>query len=109
MPWSKPPALACNLLLNGSGKELIFDRDRFGRKFGVGRPFAGFRKMILEKSAAGTKVADQLAAYVEIGPCEGCGGTRWSFQARALRVDGHGIAEILGMTFAEVEAFAGAR
>lgn len=109
VPWSKLPAAARALVLNGSGDELVFDRDRSGKKFGTGRPFTGFRKIILDKSAAGTKIADQLAAYVEAGPCDACGGTRWSLQARALRVGGFGIAEILGMTFAQGEAFASAR
>jgi excinuclease ABC A subunit len=106
VPWSKLPASARALVLNGSGGELVFDRERSGRKFGNARPFAGFRKIILDKSAAGTKIADQLAPYVETGRCDACGGTRWSFQARALRTGGHSIAEILGMTFAEMEAFA---
>ncbi|HVF59748.1 MAG TPA: hypothetical protein VNJ70_08075 [Thermoanaerobaculia bacterium] len=109
VPWSKLPASARALVLNGSGDELIFDRDRSGRKFGAARPFAGFRRIILEKSAGGTKAADQLATYVDDGACDACGGTRWSFQARALRVGGHGIAEILGMTFTEVEALAAVR
>ena len=109
VPWSKLPASAQSLVLNGSGDELVFDRERNGRKFGAARPFAGFRKIILDKSSTGTKIADQLALYVESGPCESCDATRWSFQARALRVGGHGIAEILGMTFSEIEAFAALR
>ena len=109
VPWSALPASAHALVLNGSGDELVFDRERTGRKFGAARPFSGFKKIILDKSATGSKIADQLAVYVEAGPCAACSGTRWSFQARALRVGGHSIAEILGMTFAEVEAFAAAR
>jgi excinuclease ABC A subunit len=106
VPWSKLPASARSLVFDGSGDELVFDRDEKGRKFGEARRFAGFRKVIFEKSAAGTKAADQLASYVETGTCEACGGTRWSFQARALRVGGHTIAEILSMTFSEVKEFA---
>src|SRR5207253_3819660 len=109
VPWSKLPSSARNLILNGSGNELVFDRDRSGKKFGAARPLPGFRKVILEKSAAGTKIAEQLLAFVEVGPCEACGGTRWSPQARALRVGGHGLSEILGMTFAELEQFAAER
>jgi excinuclease ABC A subunit len=106
IPWSKLPKSARALALDGSGDELVFDRERNGRKFGAARPFAGFRKIILDKSAAGTKIGDQLAAYVETGPCDACGGTRWSFQARALRIGGHNISAILGMTFAVLETFA---
>ncbi|MGA8810012.1 MAG: hypothetical protein WB973_19245 [Thermoanaerobaculia bacterium] len=109
IPWSKLPSSARNLILNGSGNELVFDRDRSGKKFGAARPFPGFRKVILDKSAAGTKIADQLLTFVEVGPCEACGGSRWSPQARALRVAGHGLSEILGMTFAELEQFAAER
>lgn len=109
VPWSKLPPAARALVLDGSGAKLVVDCERSGRKLGAGRPFAGFRKIILKKSATGTKVAEHLAAYVEAGPCDVCGGTRWSFQARALRVGGHGIAQILGMAFTEVEAFAAIR
>ena len=109
VPWSKLPRTARELVLNGSGGELVVDRDRSGRRIGRARPFAGFRQIILEKASGGTRIADQLTAYVEAGPCEACGGTRWSFQARALRVDGHGIAEILGMTFKAVAAMTAVR
>ena len=109
VPWSKLPSSARNLVLNGSGNEPVFDRDGSGKKFGAARPFPGFRKVILDKSAAGTKIADQLLAFVEVGSCEACGGTRWSPQARALRVGRHGLAEILGMRFAELEQFAAER
>jgi excinuclease ABC A subunit len=105
-PWSELPAAARTLVLDGSGEELVFDRGPSGRPFGEGRPFVGFRKIILDKSAAKTKIADQLAQYVETGPCDACGGTRWSRQARALRIGRHGIADILGMTFTETESFA---
>lgn len=103
VPWSRLPGSARALVLNGSGDEPVFDRDRSGKKFGSGRLFPGFRRVILEKASAGTKIAEQLAAYVESGPCEVCGGTRWSFQARALRVGGHGIADLLSTTFVELE------
>ncbi len=101
--WSKLPLGARALLLDGAGDELIADRDRAGRRFGLPRPFVGFlQDHFLEKSSSGTKIADQLAAYVEAGRCDACSGTRWSFQARALRIGVHSISEILGMTFAEV-------
>jgi excinuclease ABC A subunit len=109
VPWSKLPPGARALVLDGAGEELVADRDRAGRSFGSPRPFVGFRKIILEKSSGGTKIADQLAAYVEAGPCDACGGTRWSFQARALRIGVHSISKILGMNFAEVETFTSSR
>ena len=109
VPWSKLPSSARDLILNGSGSELVFDRGPSGKKFGAARPFPGFRKVILEKSASGTKIAEQLLEFVEVGSCEACGGTRWSPQARALRVAGRGLSEILGMTFADLEQLAAER
>lgn len=108
-PWSELPGSARALVLDGSGEELVFDRGPSGKPYGAGRPFAGFRRIILDKAAAKTKIADQLSPFVETGPCGVCGGTRWSRQARSLRVGRYGIAEILGMTFTEAAAFAQVR
>lgn len=101
--WSDLPPAARRLVLDGTGEELVVDRDRSGRKIGAGRPFPGFRTIILDKAQARTKTAARLAEYVEAGPCEACDGTRWSFQARALRVVGHGVHQILARDFAQVE------
>ena len=104
VPWSKLPTSARALVLDGSGDELIADRDASGRAYGPPRAFRGFRPIILEKSEGATKTAGALAGYVDSVRCPACTGTRWSFQARALRVAGHGIADILAMTFDEVES-----
>ena len=41
-------------------------------------------------------------------PCEGCGGTRYKPEARALRADGRSIVEVLGLTVDEaLQVFAG--
>jgi len=109
VPWSKLPESARSLVLDGSRGEPVFDRESNGKKFGKARPFVGFRKIILEKVSTGTKIAQQLEAFVETGRCESCDGSRWSFQARALRVGRYGIAEILAMTFSELEHFSAAK
>ena len=76
VPWSKLPASARELVLNGSRGELVFDRERTGRKFGDARPFIGFRKIILDKSAAAAKEKTSLP--------------RTSKPARAILVAGPG-------------------
>ena len=103
VPWSRLPQSARALILEGSAGEPVFDRGRAGRKYGAARPFLGFRRVILNKSFARTKAADQLSAYVETGPCGTCNGTRWSRQASALRVGGYGVSDILAKTFRELE------
>ena len=109
VPWANLPTSARALVLDGSGEELIADRSASGRPYGPPRAFRGFRQIILEKSAGRTKAAGALAPYVSTGRCTTCIGTRWSFQARALQVAGHGIADILAMTFDDVESLTGPR
>lgn len=105
-PWRRLPAAARDLILFGAGDVLVQDRDSAGRKHGKLRPFPGFRAAILEKAGGTSRIAAQLAPLVEEGRCEECEGTRWSSQARALRVGGIDIAEILAMPFSELEALA---
>ena len=109
VPWTDLPTSARALVLDGSGEELVADRDASGRAYGPPRAFRGFRPIILGKSAGTTRTAAALAGYVDTVPCQACTGTRWSFQARALRVAEHGIADILAMTFDEVESLTSPR
>jgi len=102
--WRDLPQAARNLVLDGSGDTLVQDLDSRGRKIGRPRPFRGFRSLILEKAAGRSKAAEELSGLVEEGVCVACEGTRWSPQARALRVAGKSIADILALSFAEVEA-----
>jgi excinuclease ABC A subunit len=104
--WSRLPTAARELVLNGTDGVPVFDRDTRGRKIGDPRPFVGFRKIILDKAARATKASDQLAAYVSTGVCRACDGTRWSTQARALRVGNVGVADILAMPFGQVTGLA---
>jgi excinuclease ABC A subunit len=103
VPWKRLPEEARRLVLDGAGLEQVIDREReTGRKLSAPRPFEGFRQAILERVSRGTKVAQSLAPLVREGPCHDCGGTRWSFQARALRVGGLGIHHLLALPFAEL-------
>jgi excinuclease ABC A subunit len=104
--WRDLPQAARDLVLDGSGDLLIQDLDSRGRKHGRPRPFKGFRSLILEKAAGRSKSAVKLSDLVEEGLCDACEGTRWSAQARALRVGGKSIADLLALTFGEVEALA---
>jgi excinuclease ABC A subunit len=106
-PWRRLPAAARDLVLLGAGERLIQDRDAAGRKHGKPRPFKGFQAAILDKAGGTSRIAAQLAPLVEEGPCQACEGTRWSPQARALRVGGLGIADLLALPFCELETLAG--
>jgi excinuclease ABC A subunit len=100
-PWKDLPDGARHLILTGGVS--VEDRDRrTGRKLSSPRPFPGFVPAILRKYRSGGATAARLAPLVRRGPCPLCNGTRWSPQARALRVGGLGVAELLAMTFTEL-------
>lgn len=108
VPWSKLPSSARKLVLEGSQGVGVEDRDRrTGRRLSSPRPFEGFVPAILRRYATGSAVAARLAPYVQTGPCPSCRGTRWSPQARALRVGGMGIADLLASDFTELARTAG--
>jgi excinuclease UvrABC ATPase subunit len=105
-PWSKLSEEARRLVLDGAGKELVTDKDRTtGRRMSAPRPFEGFRHAILSRYAKGTKASESLAFLICQGPCPDCDGTRWSYQARALRIGGIGIQHILAKPFIDLVAF----
>lgn len=106
VPWKKLSSDARRLILEGSDGELIFDRDlKTARKMSGGYPFPGFRRAILERVTRGTKTAQSLAHLVTEGPCTECEGTRWSYQARALRVAGMRIDQLLTIPFVDLVSF----
>jgi len=104
--WNKLPEGACRLVLDGAGSELVTDKNpKTGRKMNAPRAFEGFRRAVMDRIARGTKVSESLAFLVSEGPCADCDGTRWSYQARALRIGDLGIHHLLGKPFVDFEAF----
>ena len=102
IPWRRLSSDARSLVLLGSGGEAVTDVDRrTGRKTTAPRPFPGFVPEILRR-AEGRASASRLAALVTDGPCPECRGTRWSREARALRLGHWGIHELLDLSFDEL-------
>lgn len=102
-PWHTLPAAARRLILDGSHGAKVQDRDlRTGRRLGPSRPFEGFIPAVLSRFAKGSATSSRLANLVRHGPCPACGGTRWSPQARALRLGGLGLADLLSADFIEL-------
>lgn len=105
VPWRKLSEDARRLVLDGAGAELVTDKDpKTARKLSSPRPFEGFRSAILGRFAKGSKVSENLGHLVTEGPCPDCHGTRWSHQARALRIAGLGIHHILAVPFIDLVA-----
>lgn len=103
-PWSALPSQARRLLLEGTGSELIQGIDpASGRKQGAPRRFEGFRAAILRRWGSSLIGAQRLDYLVREQACPACAGSRWSYEARALRAAGRSLAEWLALPMAELE------
>ena len=100
--WGRLSPDAKRLVLFGSGNEAIADVDRrTGRKVSEPRRFPGFVPEILRR-AEGKGTASRLAHLITEGPCAECTGTRWSREARALRLGQWHVHDFLGFPFAKL-------
>ncbi len=98
-PWKNLSPESRQVVLFGAGNLAIADVDRrTKRRVNAPRPFPGFVPEILRR-AEGKGSATPLADLVREGVCTECGGTRWSREARALRLGDRHIQDILGLPF----------
>jgi len=102
--WKSLGKDARDLILFGSGKEAIADIDlKTGRKVSLPRPFPGFIPTILRRSEGNGAASRALAEFISEGPCPACEGTRWSREARALRVGKWNLPALLALTFDDLK------
>ena len=102
-PWRSLGPDAQQLVLFGSESEAVADIDRrTGRQTNTPRHFPGFIPEILRRSE-GKGPASRLAEFIVEGPCRTCGGSRWSREARALRLGQWRIEELLALPFDELK------
>ena len=105
-PWRRLSPDAQQLVLFGSGSAAVAAVDRrTGRKIGTPRYFPGFVPEILRR-AEGRGSASRLADLVTEGSCRECRGTRWSSEARALRLGQWSVQELLGLPFDKLRKLA---
>lgn len=108
--WKRLGEDAHQLILHGSGKETVSDRDRkSGRKVSTPRPFPGFVPTILRRAEGNGPAARALEQLATEGPCPECKGTRWSREARALHLGEWNLLALLALIFDELENLAAPR
>jgi excinuclease ABC subunit A len=111
-PWTELPASVRTLLLEGSGGAEIEFRypDGSGQVQRRRHAFEGilpnFERRWRESESAA--VREELGRYRGARPCPECGGTRLNAIARAVLVDGRGIAEVSALTVAQAGQHFGA-
>lgn len=102
-PWTALSEGARNLVLYGSGMQLVADVDpRTKRQMSKPRAYPGLIPAIMKHVTKGTKTAERLAFLISYDCCESCGGSRWSHAARALNLGDHSITHLLDINFAEL-------
>ncbi|GEO82126.1 excinuclease ABC subunit UvrA [Pararhodospirillum oryzae] len=110
-PWRDLPERVRDVLLNGSGTEvvpLVFENDR--RSFRTSKPFEGVLANIARRwrETDSNWVREELSRYQSGAPCEACGGARLKPEALAVKILGRHIGEISDLSIADSRAwFAG--
>jgi excinuclease ABC A subunit len=97
VPWRNLPPAARDLILDGTGDDLIQGiNPQTGKKDGASQRFEGFRPAILRRveTTAGAKA---LSSFINEGPCPACHGSRWSPTARALHAAGKSLPDWLSL------------
>ncbi|HJS88680.1 MAG TPA: excinuclease ABC subunit UvrA [Steroidobacteraceae bacterium] len=106
MPWTELPERARQVLLNGSGEEVIEFRYHAaaaeGSSHGKGRaavkrhPFEGILPNLERRyrETESATVRDELAKYLGMRTCPDCGGTRLTRAARFVFVGGEALPEV---------------
>ena len=108
MPFGKLPAKIRDILLYGSGSELIkFYHDRAGKRYFTQRPFEGAIRQLERRWRESTSLSSRndLARYIDLRPCEACGGARLKMESLAVTVGGKNIYELCLMSIRECRAF----
>lgn len=99
LPWKNLSASAKRLVLDGSD-ELVVDIDpRTKKRASSPHSFNGFRAAILDRVDRSSLSAEALKRFTATVDCPSCGGTRWRFESRALRVGNRSIDDILATPF----------
>ncbi|MDY6823050.1 MAG: excinuclease ABC subunit UvrA [Thermodesulfobacteriota bacterium] len=102
------PAGFQRVLLYGSGNEKIpFFFDRGGRRITYKKRFEGvipnLQRRYLETNS--TWAREDIKQYMTFQPCPECGGTRLNKASSAVRIAGHTIDQVTGLSIADARAF----
>ena len=104
MPFNKLPEKIQNVLLYGSGNESIkFYHDRPDKRYFAHKPFEGAIKQLERRwrETTSTAIRNDLGRYIDLRPCESCGGARLKKESLAVTVGGKTIYDLCLMSIRE--------
>jgi len=104
-PWSKLPAKATKMLLEGAhGKKVtVRYKNRYGRTRTYAAKYEGVMSHLRRRHSESDSdtVRDQIEGYMREVPCGGCDGARLRPLSLAVTIDGRNVAEICAMSIAD--------
>ena len=107
-PFSKLPEKIRHALLFGSGREAIrFHHDRDDMRYFAERPFEGVIPQLERrwKETNSQAIRNDLARFIDLSPCETCGGARLKKESLAVTVSGKNIYELCLISIRECFEF----
>jgi excinuclease ABC subunit A len=107
-PWKSLPLKVRKAILNGSGDEEIeFFYHRGERRQSYTRPFEGVIQWLDRryKETESESIREVLEAYMNMRPCQTCGGTRLKKESLFVRFNGKPINEVTAMAVKDALVF----
>src|SRR5579862_2861359 len=104
MPWADLPEQVCEVILYGSGKEIVAMTYEDGlRKYTTSKPFEGIIPNMDRrwKETDSAWIREELSRYQNSATCETCNGARLKPEALAVKIAGRNIAEVAEQSIAE--------
>ncbi len=106
--WKDLPARVRQVLLHGSGEErILFRYDENGRVYQVRRPFEGVIPNMERRyrETDSSWVREEFERYQNNRPCGSCEGHRLRLEARAVKIGGLHVGEVVQMSIREALAW----
>lgn len=103
MPWSQLAESAQRIILEGIAEPVVDVDPTTKKKSSAPHSYEGFRNAIIERFSRGTTAGEALRPFVSSCVCNACAGSRWSLKARAVKVGGMSIDQILAMPFLDLQ------
>ncbi|NBO45431.1 MAG: excinuclease ABC subunit UvrA, partial [Actinobacteria bacterium] len=100
-PWKKLPAKVRDIVLNGSDDSLqVRFQSRYGRNRSYMATYEGVLPFVARRyeEADNESTKERYAACMREVPCPECDGTRLKPVVRAVRLHGHGIADVSSLS-----------
>ena len=107
-PFGSLPAKVRRAILYGSGEEEVkFSHDSGGGRHSFSRPFEGVISLLERRyhESSSPEVRAEIEEYMNLQPCEACGGGRLRPESRAVGVGGKSIVEVTALSIKEARAF----